>query len=122
EVERLKAEHKALSDKMALIDVASTPDFQRQYTLPKTKAVAEASEVLAYSGKEGVDVNALLGKDRKNFSAAVAELTKDLNPMDATTVQTALRDAYRISTEEKAALANSSQLREQIRQRTEAQA
>lgn len=122
EVERLRAEHKSATDRLAQLDLQSHPDFQRQFVHPKTKAIAEVSEILAYSGKEGFDVNGLLGKDRKNFSASVAELTKDLNPMDATTVQTALRDAYRIAGEEKAALANSSTLRDQIRQQTEAQA
>lgn len=122
EVERLRAEHKAAMDRLAVLDLQSHPDFKRQYEQPKTKALAEVQEILAYSGKEATDVPAILSKNRKDFSAAVTELTKDLNPMDATTVQTALRDAYRISAEERTALANGGELRAKLQQQAEAQA
>ncbi len=121
ELEKLRAEHKAAMDRIAVLDLQSHPDFKRQFQEPKTKALAEVNEILTYSGKEGVDLAGLLGKDRKAFSAAVTEMTKDLNPMDATTVQTALRDAYRLTGEEKAALANSGELRTKMQQQAESQ-
>ncbi len=122
EVERLRAEHKAATDRLAQLDLKSHPEFQRQYALPKTAAVTEAAQILTDWGKTGVDLEGLLGKSRKDFSTAVADLTKDLNPMDATLVQTRMNDAFRIAGEERTALANGTQLRERINQQTEAQA
>lgn len=122
EVEKLRAEHKAALDRLALLDLQSHPDFKRQYHEPKTKALAEVNEILAFAGKEGVDLAGLLTKDRKAFSAAVTELTKELNPMDATSVQSALRQAFQVTQEEKAALSKSGELHQRMQQQAEAQA
>lgn len=117
EIERLKQEHKMLLDKVAVLDVQNHPDFTRQYVEPKKKALADAAEVLGYNGKDGVDVAVLLAKNPKEFAAAVSEITKDMNQMDATTVQTSLRSAYKLNGEEKSALTNSSALKQEIAQR-----
>lgn len=117
EVERLKKEHQIALDRLAILDVQNHPDFTRQYVEPKKKALAEAAEVLGYTGKDGVDFASLLAKNPKDFSAAVSEITKDMNQMDATTVQTSLRSAYKLSSEEKSALSKSSELQQQIQQR-----
>lgn len=117
EVERLKKEHQAALDRLAVLDVQNHPDFTRQYSEPKKKALAEATEVLGYNGKESVDLAVLMSKSPKDFAAAVSEITKDMNQMDATTVQTSLRSAYRIGSEERVALSKSGELQQQIAQR-----
>ncbi len=110
DVERLKTEHKNALDRLAVLDLQNHPDFTRQFVEPKAKALAEASEVLGYNGKAALDPS-ILGKSQKDFNAAVAEMTKDMNSMDATTVQTAMRQAYKLSGDERAALAKASELR-----------
>lgn len=117
EVDRLKKEHQAAMDRLAILDVQNHPDFTRQYVEPKKKALAEATEVLGYNGKETVDVHSLLGKNPKDFAAAVSEITKDMNQMDATTVQTSLRSAYKLNGEERNALSQSGTLKQEIAQR-----
>lgn len=109
ETERLRAEHKQMADRLAILDLQSHPDFARQYSEPKNKAVAEANEVLAFNNKEA-DLKALLAKPQKEFNAALAEVIKDLNPVDATTVVTAMRTAYKTDQAEKQALTKASEL------------
>ena len=124
DVEKLRGEHKTALDRLAVLDLKNHPDFTRQYTEPKTKALVEASEVLTYNNKTGLDP-AILEKPMKEFNAAVAEATKDLNSMDANIVQSSMRSAYKLANEEKSALAKAGELRSGIeakdaQQRTQA--
>lgn len=124
DVEKLKGEHQKALDRLAVLDLQNHPDFTRQYTEPKAKALVEAGEVLAYNNKGAVDP-ALLGKSQKDFNAAVAEMTKDMNSMDASTVQVAMRNAYKLAGDERTALAKAGELRSGIeakdaQQRTQA--
>lgn len=124
DVEKLKGEHQKALDRLAVLDLQNHPDFTRQYTEPKAKALIEAGEVLAYNNKGAIDP-ALLGKSQKDFNAAVAEMTKDMNSMDASTVQVAMRNAYRLAGDERTALAKAGELRSGIeakdaQQRTQA--
>lgn len=121
ELQRLRDEHKALSERLAIVDLASHPDFARQYTQPKQQAIGEASEVLKYNGQDGVDMVALLAKPQKDFNAAVAQLTEKMNSMDATTVQTTLRTAYRIQASEREALSKAGDLSRQLGEKSAAQ-
>lgn len=121
EVEKLRSEHKAALDRLAIVDLKAHPDFRRQFEEPKMKAVAEVAEVLGFNNKT-TDIEGLLSKDRKTFNAAVADLTKDLNSMDATSVQTALRQAYQLSQDEKTHLSKAGELHQQMRQQEEARA
>ena len=124
DVEKLRGEHKTALDRLAVLDLKNHPDFTRQYTEPKAKALVEASEVLTYNNKTSLDP-AILEKPMKEFNAAVAEATKDLNSMDANIVQSAMRSAYKLANEEKSALAKAGELRSGIeakdaQQRTQA--
>lgn len=114
EMSRLKDEHKAMSDRLAVVDLSNHPDFKRQFVEPRKAAIKEAADVLSYNGRESVDFPSLMAKPLKDFNAGVAELTKDMNSMDSTTVQAALRNAYRLQGEERAALATSSELAQGI--------
>ncbi len=119
DVNKLKADHQAALDRLAVLDLQSHPDFTRQYAEPKKAALAEATAVLAYQDKPiTTDLAALLSKPMKDFAAEVATMTKDMNAMDATTVQTALRNAYKIEGAEKAALTQASQLKSSIEAKT----
>lgn len=120
EVERLRSEHKAAMDRLAAADLSQHPEFIRAYTKPQEAAVREAGEVLKYNGKDGVDVGALLAKPLKEFNAEVSKLTDGLNSMDATTVQTSLRTAYRLAAESREALNGASTLSKQLSERAAA--
>ena len=109
EQERLRAEHKAMADRLALVDLKNHPDYVRQYEVPKTAALAEAKEVLDYN-EIPANLDSLMGKSLKEFSAEVSKLTKDMNSMDATAVQTSLRNAWKINNDATAALSKSQEL------------
>lgn len=118
EIERIKTEHKAAMDRLAILDLKNHPDFTRQYVEPKNKALATASEVLAYNGKEGVELVGLLGKSMKDFNAAVSEFTKDMNSADAATVAQSLREARTLHASEQAALSKSTELQAALKSKT----
>lgn len=109
EQERLRAEHKAMADRLALVDLKNHPDYVRQYEVPKTAALAEAKEVLDYN-EIPANLDSLMGKSLKEFSAEVSKLTKDMNSMDATAVQTSLRNAWKINNDATSALSKSQEL------------
>ena len=109
EQERLRAEHKAMADRLALVDLKNHPDYVRQYEVPKTAALAEAKEVLDYN-EIPANLESLMGKPLKEFSAEVSKLTKDMNSMDATAVQTSLRNAWKINNDAASALSKSQEL------------
>ena len=109
EQERIRAEHKAMADRLALVDLKNHPDYVRQYEVPKTAALAEAKEVLDYN-EIPANLESLMGKSMKDFSAEVSKLTKDLNSMDATAVQTSLRNAWKINNDATSALSKSQEL------------
>lgn len=114
DAERLKAELKQAKDALTVYDLRHDPDFTRQFSEPKKNALREAGEIITYNGKEGVDLNAILEMPLKDFNAKVSELTKDMNGMDATTVQSALRQAHKLTFDEKGALAKAGELKQQI--------
>lgn len=109
EQERLRAEHKAMADRLALVDLKNHPDYVRQFEVPKTAALAEAKEVLDYN-EIPANLESLMGKSMKDFSAEVSKLTKNLNSMDATAVQTSLRNAWKINNDATSALSKSQEL------------
>lgn len=106
-----EARLKAAEDRLAVLDLQNHPDFVRQFTQPKEKALATAKEVLDYNEKAGVELGSLLGKSMKDFNAAISEMTKDMNSADAATVATSLREARALQANEAQALTQSSELR-----------
>ena len=111
---RLEAQLKEVQDRLAVFDLKSHPDFVRQYDEPRRNALKEAGEIVAYNGKEGVDLKAILDLPQKDFNAKVSELTKDMNGMDATTVQSALRQAHKLTNDERLALSQAGELKKQL--------
>jgi hypothetical protein len=108
---RLEAQLKDVQDRLAVHDLRSHPDFVKQYVEPKKNALKEAAEIVAYNGKEGVNLSAVLDKPLKEFNAEVSAITEGMNGMDATSVQTALRQAYKLANEEKGALSKAGELK-----------
>jgi hypothetical protein len=114
----MEAENKAMRDRLAVLDLQSHPDFAKQYTEPKRRELATVSEVLGYNGKEGVELSPLLSKSMKDFNAAASELIKDMNAADAGTVMQSLRRARELHNGESQAIAQSSQLAEQLKSKS----
>ncbi len=119
---RLEARAKQLEDQLAIHDLKSHPDFRKQYVEPKQNALKEAAEIVAYNNKEGVDLAAILELPQKDFNAKVSELTEGMNGMDATTVQSALRQAHKLTAEEKGALSKAGELKQQLAAKAAAEA
>lgn len=119
ELERLRTEHKSLSDRLLTLDLQNHPDFHRQYSVPKKAALDTAMEVISYNGKEAPAIEALLSKPLKDFNAGVSELTKDMNPADASTVMQSLRQARDISSKEAAALGQAGEVHKQLQQQAQ---
>ncbi len=111
---RLEAQLKEVQDRLAIHDLSAHPDFVKQYVEPKKNALREAAEIVAYNGKEGVNLSAVLDRPLKEFNAEVSEITKDMNGMDATSVQTALRQAYKLANDERGALSKAGELKAQL--------
>lgn len=109
EQERLRAEHKSMADRLALVDLKNHPDYVRQFEVPKTAALAEAKEVLDYN-EIPANLESLMGKPLKEFAAEVSKLTKNMNSYDASAVQTSLRNAWKINNDATSALSKSQEL------------
>lgn len=123
--QELQSQLKVMSDRLAVLDIQNHPDFKRQFVKPREDALNEVKEILSYtSGKEGVTPEVLAGlleKPLKDFSAAVAELTKDMNGMDAATVQHAMRNAYKLQADGQRQMASASELAQQLNARSSLQ-
>lgn len=115
DIAKLKADLQASNDRLAVLDLTSHPDFQRQFSEPKKKALATASALLADNAVEGApDIAALLDRPRGDFSKALTEAALKLPLFDQADFMANAREAYRLHGEEKGQLANASQLRQQL--------
>lgn len=121
EIEQLRAEHKKLLDEVLVTKLERHPDFVRQYSEPKKKAISTAAEVMGYQTKplDTAELPALLGKPLKDFNAAVSEITKEMNSGDAATVAMSLRQARDIHGQEQAALAQAGTVHSQLQQKAQ---
>jgi len=119
EVERLKNEHKEASDRLMLVDLQNHPTYKAQFIEPRDAEIARAKELLDAHGVKG-SVQELLGKSRSELGKAVEELTKDLPSFDRTEVADAIRKAYSLEQNGKAALGSSKEILKGIQQNTQA--
>lgn len=116
ENERLKAEHKTMSERLLILDVQAHPAFKTQFTEPKRAAIEAAQELLKAGEVEGVDVAALLNKPRSEFGKAVSEAGSKLSDYDRTDFAEQMRKAYTISQNERDALGKSKETLQAIQQ------
>jgi len=120
ENDRMRAELKAAQDRLAVFDVTAHPDFVRQYTEPKAKALSEAKLLIsdnAQSDSSPVSdsaLNSILELPRKEFAQKVSEMAGTMQAFDQTSFVSAMREARRVVDSEKGALANASELRNQM--------
>lgn len=115
ELERLRSEHKALSDRLLTLDLQNHPDFHKQYIAPRQKAFAESETLLADNGiTEKVDFNSLLAKPRAEFAKTVSELAAKMNSFDSQTFTANMRQAYQLRAEESQAIAKAGDVHQQL--------
>lgn len=117
ELERVKTEYQQAKDRLAILDVQSHPDFISNYVKPRDEALAAAKEIIGYTGAEAGDLNKLLTLPQKDFNAEVAKITEKMNSMDATAVQTSLRQAHQLKNREAMAMQDSQKLRQALEEK-----
>lgn len=123
EVERTKTELKEMRDKLAVLDLQSHPDFNRQFVEPKRKALTEAKTLLEANGVENLpDFTALMTKSQKEFSTTVSELAAKMPAYDQGAFVASMREAYRLQGEEKGALSKAGELKAQLEAKSAAAA
>lgn len=117
EVEGLKKQLKELSDWKLIHDTKNHPVFQKQYVEPRKEALANAQELLKANGKDG-DLASLLERPRGELGKAIAELVKDLPPLDQTEISQNVLQAYKLRQQEQQALAQANEVNGSLRQNT----
>ncbi len=118
EIERLRAEYKAVQERLAVYDVSSHPDFQRQYTEPKNKALTNATELAKdYQLPDAASLKSLLELPRPEFSKKLSEMAKDMPSFDQSKFFTSMDEARRLQGEEKGALSKAGELRQALQQK-----
>ena len=121
EIERLRAEHKQMSDRLALVDLREHPKFQAEFVMPQQAALAEASALLAANGITGVDVANLLSKPRSELGKAVSELAGKLSDFDRVEFSENIRRAYALNQNAQSALAKSREIYGGLKNQNETQ-
>jgi hypothetical protein len=119
EIDKLRREHKEFSDRIAVLDYQSHPDYKRQFVEPKQKLVAQANEILAYNNIEGVDLISLASKPRPEMLKAFGDIQSKLTPLEAGEVHLALREIQKLNEAEKGAINGHSNLSEALRRESE---
>ncbi len=119
EIERLRAEHKTMSDRLALVDLREHPKFQAEFLQPQSQALQAAAELLVAGGVSGVDVSSLLLKPRADFGKAVSEAASKLSDFDRTDFAENMRKAWTLNENSKAALSKSREIYGAMRNQSE---
>jgi hypothetical protein len=118
EIEKLRAEHKAMSDRLMLVDLREHPKFQAEFITPQQTAVLEAQAILDTNGVSGVKAADLLAKPRSEFGRAVSEAAKPLAPYDQTEFAGFMRTAFGLKQQAEQALSKSREIYGAIRTQT----
>jgi hypothetical protein len=121
EIEHLRAEHKQMSDRLALVDLREHPKFQAEFVMPQQAALAEAAALLAANGITGVDVANLLSKPRSELGKAVSEVASKLPDFDRVEFSENIRKAYALNQNAQSALAKSREIYGGLKNQTETQ-
>lgn len=116
--EKLKTEHKAFSERIAVLDLRNHPDFRRQFTEPQQKVEAALKAVLGDNKVEGVDIAGMLGKPRAEFAKAMAEAAEKLPDYERDEFKAGIRQLYQLAQSEREALGKSSELAKELQART----
>lgn len=114
---KMEAEHKALSDRLMVMDLENHPKFQNEFIAPKNAELSKAKDLLAAHGITA-DVASILSKPRAELGKAVQELIKDLPDYDRVEVAQSIRNAWDIDQKGKHAVANSRDIMRSIQAQT----
>ncbi len=115
DIAKLKADYQAANDRLAVLDLSAHPDFHRQYTDPKNKALAAADELAKdYQVPNSGEMKALLDLPRPEFAKRLSEMAKDMPSFDQSKFFTSMDEARRLQQEERGALSKAGELRQQL--------
>lgn len=118
--EKLKSEHKALSDRLAVVDLQSHPDFAKRFGEPKAKLIGGLNTVLADNKVDGVDLPSLLNKPRPEFAKTVSEIAAKLPAFEQQAFLSDMRQLYTLEGEAKGELARAGEISAALQKKTEA--
>lgn len=111
-----------LSERLKVHDLASHPEFQRQYIQPQQQALSELDNLIKLEGVENVDIQKLLTLDGKKFTEAASDLLQQLTPFSQTAAGDLLRKAKSLQLQQKEALSKADELRTTYQQNFAARA
>lgn len=121
-VAELEAVNRELSERSATIDLQSSLEFQRTFTLPRQKFINSALEVAKEAGVEPKDVERALDLNGRAKTEALDEIVRGI---DSPTLQAELgaivKDINTLDRNRAAALADSKGNLERLRQHNKAQ-
>ena len=122
ELQKLRAEHKAMADRLLVLDLQSHPDYQREFVAPKSAAEEEARNILAAAGITNVDLEAILNKDPVSFRKELSALAQKLpTALDQADFATQMRAAHTLNHKAKDAVARAGEIGSALRQKTVAE-
>jgi hypothetical protein len=121
EIDKLRAEHKTMSERLMLVDLREHPRFQAEFVAPQQQALTSASELLTAAGVTNIDVQSLLLKPRAEFGKAVSEAAQKLSDFDRTDFAENMRKAWTLHQQAGAALTKSRETYGALRNQTDAQ-
>jgi len=120
EIERLRTEHKAFSEKVALLDYQNHPEFQKQFVEPKQKLNAEIKTILADNAIEGFDLQRVMGLPRAEQAKELSSVMEKMNDFDKGEFRMQLREYQKLSAAEQAALGTHKEALATLAQRNQA--
>lgn len=119
ELERLRAEHKSLSDRLSIVDLQSHPDFVAKYVEPKNKIVAGINEVLTSNDIVGEDVSSLIGRPRAEFMKGAAAIADKLPDYERSAFMADMRQLQAMDAEAKGQLGKAGELSAALQRKSE---
>jgi hypothetical protein len=119
EIEKLRAENKAFSDRLMLVDLREHPKFQSEFVAPQQQALQTAKELLVANGKSD-DISRLVDLPRGELGKTLSEITKDLPDLDRRDVTDSVYKAWTIAQQASSALSKSRETYGALRNQTDA--
>lgn len=120
EIEKLRNEHKEMSDVVLVHRLESHPKFKAEFVLPQREALTRASELLSAHGVDAKNLESLMAKPRNELGKAVQELVQSIPAFDQTEVSESIRRAYDIEQRKRGALAHSKEVLGGIQEQSQA--
>jgi hypothetical protein len=120
EIEKLRAEHKAFSERVALLDYQNHPEFQKQFVEPKQKLNAEIKTILSDNAIDGFDLQRVMSLPRAEQAKELSAVMEKMNDFDKGEFRMQLREYQKLSAAEQAALGTHKEALATLAQRNQA--